>query len=277
MRAALREGRLLLIGAAILVWTLLPIYNLVALSFTPRKDAMGAIWPSQPTVENYRVVLTEGHYFLNHFWIQIGNSIFCALATCFLVLVIASCGSYAISRLRLRGGDWVANSALFSYLIPHSFLAIPIYAVMNKYGLLDTRTALILATVAFAVPYAMWVLIQHSESLPYELDEAAKVDGATPVQIFYLIYLPLMVPALIAIGTQAIVMSWNEYLLALLLLAHAERATLPLAIGYFLGIDDPPWPLVMALSMLYALPPIALYFAARRYMVSGLLSGAVKH
>jgi multiple sugar transport system permease protein len=277
MRRARREARLLLFGAFVLAWTLLPIYHMFMLAVTPVKEAVGtALWPDHPTLENFRIVVQQDHFFLRHFWIQLGNSVVTALVVCALVLAIAAAASFAIARLRVAWGGLVANAALVTYLIPAAFLAIPMYKIMSNYGLLDNRWALILAMVTFATPYAIWVLQQYAGSLPFELDEAARVDGASAPQIFLLIYLPLMTPALIAIGTYALLLAWNEYLYALLMLSSPNRVTLPVALGYFLSSDDSPWSLLMATSIIYALPPAALYYAVRRYMVSGLTSGAVK-
>jgi multiple sugar transport system permease protein len=278
LRVAWKQSRLVAIAVILLAWTLLPIYHMFMLSVTPLKEAVGtALWPENPTFDNYRTVFTEGHQFLRNFWLQLGNSVLTALAVAFLVLAIASAASFAVSRLKVAWGHYVTNAALLTYLIPASFLAIPMYRTMNTYGLLDSRWALIFVMVTFATPYAIWVLRQYADNLPFELDEAAKVDGATAPQIFRLIYLPLMAPALIAIGTYALLLAWNEYLYALLMLSSPDRVTLPVALGYFLVSDDAPWALLMATSMIYALPPAALYYAVRRYMVSGLTSGAVKH
>ena len=277
MSRPLREARLLLFGALILFWTLLPIYHMFMLAVTPVKEAVGtALWPDHPTLENFRIVIQQDHFFLRNFWIQLGNSILTALIVCALVLAISAAASFAIARLRVGWGGLLANAALLTYLIPAAFLAIPMYKIMNHYGLLDNRWALILAMVTFATPYAIWVLQQYADNLPFELDEAARVDGASIPQIFTLIYLPLMAPALIAIGTYALLLAWNEYLYALLMLSSPDRVTLPVALGYFLSSDDSPWALLMATSIIYALPPAALYYAVRRYMVSGLTAGAVK-
>ena len=134
-----------------------------------------------------------------------------------LVLCVASMATFAISRLRLRFGHWVSNAALFTYLIPAAFLAIPFYRVMGEYGLLNTRWALVFAMSTFAIPYAIWVLKQASDKLPYELDEAAVMDGASPMQLFRMVYLPLMLPSLVAVGIYALLLAWNEYLFAFLL------------------------------------------------------------
>jgi multiple sugar transport system permease protein len=277
VRAALGEAGLIVLGLVILVWTLLPIYHMLMLSLTPVSEAFGGrFWPDHPTLENFRIVVTEDHFFLQHFWLQLLNSVVVALATMALVLGVASLASFAIGRLRIRLGPWISNAALLTYLIPMAFLAIPFYRVMGDYGLLNSRWALIFAMTTFATPYAIWVMRQYAESVPFELDEAARVDGASPWQIFWMIYLPLLRPALIAIGTYALLLAWNEYLYAFLLLSTEKQHTLPVAMGYFLVTDDSPWPILMATAIIYALPPAALYYAVRKYMVSGLVSGATK-
>jgi multiple sugar transport system permease protein len=267
----------ILLGLVILIWTLLPIYHMVMLALTPINEAFGGrFWPDNPTLENFRTVFGQDHFFLQRFWLQLGNSVVVALATMALVLVVATLASFAIGRLKMPGGHVISNLALLTYLIPMAFLAIPFYRVMSEYGLLNTRTALVLAMSTFAIPYAIWVLRQYSANVPFELDEAAKVDGATPVQIFLMVYIPLLRPALIAIGTYALLLAWNEYLYAFLLLSSETQHTIPLTMGYFLVTDDSPWPLLMATAIIYALPPATLYYAVRRYMVTGLTAGATK-
>jgi multiple sugar transport system permease protein len=276
-RRVLSEGAFLLVGAVILIWTLLPIYHMVMLSLTPLSDSFaGRFWPANPTLENFRIVFAEDHFFLQDFWRQLWNSIFVAIATMVMVLVVASLASFAIGRLKLRYGHVISNTALLTYLIPAAFVAIPFYVIMSDYGLLNSLWALIFAMSTFAIPYAIWVLRQYGDSVPFELDEAAKVDGASPLQIFYLVYIPLLRPALIAIGTYALLLAWNEYLYAFLLLSTEKQHTIPVAMGYFLVTDDAPWTLLMATAIIYSLPPAALYYAVRKYMVSGLTAGATK-
>ncbi len=277
MRKLLGEARLTLIGIVILIWTLIPIYHLLVMSLTPKAETFaGALWPEKPTLENYGIVLNQEHYYLEHFWQQLWNSAFVAVMVCAITLAIASSATFAISRLKVRGGRTVSNMALATYLIPPAFLAIPMYKVMGVYSLLDTQWSLILTMVTFASPYAIWVLKQYADKLPYELDEAAKIDGASPLQIFRLIYLPLMMPSLVAIGTYALLLAWNEYLYAFLMLSADREITLAVALGLFLTTDDAPFNVLMATGAIYALPPAAIYYAFRRYMVSGLTAGAVK-
>lgn len=271
------EAKLLLIGIPVLLWTLLPIYHLLLFAISPRDAAFsGNLWPEQPTLRNFEIVLKQDHYFLIHFWEQLANSLIVAVSTGFLTLLIATFAAFAISRLRVEGGRTVMNLALFTYFIPAAFLAVPMYRTMGIYGLLNSKWALILAMVTVASPYAIWVLKQASDKLPYELDEAAVVDGASPLQLFWMVYLPLMKPSLVAVGTYALLLAWNEYLYAFLLLSRDTEITLPVALGNFLAADDSPWELLMTTGLIYALPPAAIYYAFKRYMVSGLTAGAVK-
>ena len=276
-RAISTEAQLLLVGIPVLLWTLVPIYHMFLFAISERDSATsGRLWPKNPTLQNFDIVFQKKHFYLNHFWQQMGNSLLIAVAVGALTLLVATCAAFAISRLKVRGGRTVMNLALFTYFIPAAFLAVPMYKTMGMYGLLNNDWALVLAMATIASPYAIWILRQASDKLPVELDEAAMIDGASPFQLFRMIYLPLMVPSLIAVGTYALLLAWNEYLYAFLLLSKDTAITLPVALGNFLSADDSPWELLMTAGFLYALPPAAIYYAFRKYMSSGLTAGAVK-
>jgi multiple sugar transport system permease protein len=277
LRAVTTEAKLLLIGIPVVIWTLLPIYHLFLFAISPKQEAFaGKLWPDNPTLRNFEIVFGQKHYFLSHFWLQLWNSLLIAVASGVITLLIATGAAFAISRLKVRGGRTVMNLALFTYFIPAAFLAVPMYKTMGIYGLLNSQWALIWAMVTIASPYAIWVLKQASDKLPIELDEAAVMDGATPMQLFRLVYLPLMMPSIVAVGTYALLLAWNEYLYAFLLLSRETDITLPVALGNFLAADDSPWELLMTTGLIYALPPAAIYFVFKRYMVAGLTAGAVK-
>jgi multiple sugar transport system permease protein len=275
--AVTTEAKLLLIGIPVAIWTLLPIYHLFLFAISPKESAFsGKLWPDHPTLHNFAVVFKQEHYYLHHFWQQLWNSLLIAVATGALTLLVATGAAFAISRLKVKGGRVVMNLALFTHFIPAAVLAVPMYRTMGLYGLLNSQWALILAMVTIAAPYSIWVLKQSSDQLPVELDEAAIMDGASPMQLFWFVYVPLMAPALVAIGTYALLLAWNEYLYAFLLLSKDTAVTLPVGLGNFLAADDSPWELLMTTGLIYALPPAAIYYAFRRYMVSGLTQGAVK-
>ncbi|MGX1787987.1 carbohydrate ABC transporter permease [Bosea sp. NPDC055332] len=277
MKKVLDEGKLILIAVPVLIWTLLPIYHLFVLSISTQESMLaGKLWPEKPTLQNFQIVFNQQHYYLTNFWLQLFNSFLIAIATGLLTLFIATCAAFAISRLKAPGGRSIMNFALATYLIPAAFLAIPMYKAMGTFGLLNTRVALILAMVALASPYAIWVLKQASDKLPKELDEAAIMDGANSLQLFRLVYLPLMKPSMVVIGIYALLLAWNEYLYAFLLLSSERAVPLAVGLGLFLSADDAPWNLLMTAGLIYAIPPAVIYYGFRKNMVTGLTSGAVK-
>ncbi|MFZ9298352.1 MAG: carbohydrate ABC transporter permease [Hylemonella sp.] len=276
-RSVTTEAKLLLIGIPVFLWTIIPVYHLFLFSISSKDSATsGRLWPKEPTLQNFDFVFHQKHFYLDHFWTQLGNSILIAVAVAAITLFVATAAAFAISRLKVKGGRTVLNLALFTYFIPAAFLAVPMYKTMGVYGLLNNQWALILAMVTIASPYCIWVLKQASDKLPWELDEAARIDGASALQLFRLVYLPLMTPSLVAVGTYALLLAWNEYLYAFLLLSNDKDVTLAVALGHFLSADDSPWELLMATGLVYALPPAAIYYAFKRYMVGGLTAGSVK-
>jgi multiple sugar transport system permease protein len=265
------------LSAVILVWTLTPIYNIIMVSLESEGDvAVTTIWPSQPSAESFWVVLTEGHWYLEAFWHQFGNSVFLAAMVTLLVLLIGSLTSFSISRMRIRNGWIITNAALLTYVIPGSFLAIPFYLIMNRYGMQNNPWSVIAVLVTFTTPYAIFIFQEYGRSIPLELDESARIDGASPAQIYFRIYLPLMAPALVAVGTYALLAAWNEYLYQFLLLSNDRSMTVAVALGKFLNSDVAPWNYMMATAIIYALPPLATYYIFRRRMSSGLTMGGVK-
>src|SRR5579859_5341978 len=271
------EAASMLLGIVLIVWSLTPIYNMVVIALSAHDDIFsGTIWPASPTLNAFYVVVTEGFWYLDHFWHQFGNSFFVGLMTMFLTLLIGSLASFTVGRMRLRFGWLLSNAALLTYVIPASFLAIPFYRIMQIYGLSNNLWSVIAAEVTFATPYAIFIFQQYAVSIPIELDESARIDGASPLQIYLRIYLPLMAPALVAVGTYALLLAWNEYLYQFLLLSNKESMTVPVALAQFLNSDEAPWNLMMATAVVYALPPIMLYYMFRRNMTAGLTMGGVK-
>src|SRR5258706_14780502 len=204
------------------------------------------------------------------FWHQFGNSVFLAAMVTILTLLIGSLTSFSVGRMRIRNGWLITNAALLTYVIPASFLAIPFYLIMQRYGLNNNPWSVIAVLVTFATPYAIFIFQEYGRSIPLELDESARIDGASPFQIYYKIYLPLMAPALVAVGTYALLLAWNEYLYQFLLLSSDRSMTVAVALGKFLNSDVAPWNYMMATAIIYALPPIATYYIFRRRMSSGL-------
>ena len=192
-----------------------------------------------------------------------------------LTLLIGSLASFAVSRMRLSKGSLLTNAALLTYAIPASFLIAPYYRIMHVYGLSDSLWAVIAAQVTFTTPFAILIMQLYASLIPFELDDAARVDGASPVQLYLRIYLPLMTPALAVVAIYALLLAWNDYLYQAVLLS-VRNMTASVAQGQLFTDTDAPWNAMMAAAILYVLPPIALLFALRRYVVAALPAGDVK-
>jgi multiple sugar transport system permease protein len=265
------------LSSVVLIWTILPLYNVVMVSLEDHSDVFSdKLFPSVLSLDGYWVVFTQGYWYLEDFWHQFGNRIHVGAATTFLTLAIASAASFSISRVRIRHGWMLSNVALMTYVIPQSFLAIPFYRIMQSYGLTNNLWSVIAAMVTFATPYAMFIFQQYGRSIPIELDESARIDGASPMQIYFRIYLPLMAPALVAVGTYALLLAWNEYLYQFLMLSDRRSMTVPVALAAFLNSDEAPWNYMMATAIVYAVLPIVIYYLVRGRMTAGLTVGGVK-
>jgi len=278
LRRAVTEAASVVLGVALLIWSLLPIYNMLLIALDPEGDNefAGYIWPPEPSLESFQAVWTESGQYLEHFWLRFGNSLYLGLLTMFLTVLIGSLASFAIGRMQLFKGRLLSEAALLTYVFPASFLAIPFIRVMHGYGLVDNFWAVIAAEVMFATPFAIVLLTRYAKLIPIELDEAARIDGASPGQVYLRIYLPLMAPALAAVATYALLLTWYEYVYQYLVLSSPRNWTVAIALEQFFDADEAPWNQMMAAAIVYALPPIAIFYFLRRYMVVGLTMGGVK-
>ena len=277
LRRVLSSGAAAVFGMVLMFWTLLPVYNMVLIALSEDGDEFtGSVWPSHPSFEGFQMIWTGEYWHLANFWHQLGNSAYIGLGTMVLTVLIGSLASFAMGRMGLRRGWRIGNLSLLTYAVPASFLVIPFSRLMTIYGLQDNLWAVIASQVTFATPYAILIFHQYGKLIPLELDDAARVDGATPVQVYVRIYLPLMAPALAAVATFALLVAWNEYLYQYILLSSPDSWTVAAAINQFFDSDEAPWSYLMSVAIVFSLPPIAVYYALRRYMVAGLTMGGVK-
>jgi len=272
LRRRLGEAGSVVLAIVLLIWSLLPVYQMLLIALDPEEGEIefsGNIWPSELSLDGFRDVVMQEARYLEDFWQQFGNSVFIGLLTMVLTVLIASLASFAVSRMRLSKGSLLTNAALLTYAIPASFLIVPYYGIMHGYGLSNSLWAVIAAQVAFAIPFAILMLQLYATLIPFELDDAARVDGASPVQLYLRIYLPLMTPALAVVAVYALLLAWNDYLYQAVLLSP-RNSTLAVTQGLLFTDADAPWNAMMASAIIYVLPPIALLFALRRYVVAGL-------
>lgn len=267
------------LGIVILIWSLMPVYNMLLIALDADEGDIefeGIIWPPEPSLHSFHAVVTQSYWLVEDFWRQFGNSFFIGVMTMILTVGIGSLASFAVGRMHVNRGWLLVNAPLFTYAIPASFLVIPFSRLMASYGLGNSLWAIIAANVTFATPYAILILQQYARLIPIELDEAAQVDGASPGQVYRRVYLPLMTPALAAVGTFALLLAWNEYLYQYVLLSSTRNMTVAVAIAQFFNSDEAPLNYMMATALIYSVPPIVIFYALRRYMAAGLTRGALK-
>jgi multiple sugar transport system permease protein len=272
LRRVIVEAGSIILGGVLLIWSLLPVYNMFLIALDPEEGEIefdGNLWPPEPSLEGFRAAVTQEARYLEDFWHQFGNSLYIGLSTMILTVLIGSLASFAVSRMRLSKGSLLTSAALLTYAIPASFLIVPYYRIMHAYGLSDNLWAVIAAQVTFATPFAILITQLYARLIPFELDDAARVDGASAIQVYLLIYLPLMTPALAIVAIYALLAAWNDYLYQAVLLS-VRHMTVSVTQGQLFTDTDAPWNAMMAAAILYVLPPIALLFALRRYVAASL-------
>jgi len=276
LRLRIVEAGSALLGVVLLIWSLTPVYNMLLIALDPEEGEIefdGNIWPPEPSLEGFRAALSQEARYLEEFWHQFGNSIYIGLLTTLATVLIASLASFAFGRLRLGRGLVPTNAGLLIYAIPASCLVIPLYRIMNRYGLSDNPLAVVAALVTFATPFAIVILQQYARLIPFELDEAARLDGASAAQIYRRIYLPLMMPALAVVASYALVIAWNDYVYQFVLLTSQRHTTVSVMQAQLFADTDAPWNAMMAAAIVYALPPLALFFGLHRYVAKRLARG----
>ena len=233
-------------------------------------SATRSFLPTVMTLENYARLLQKTTFLHN-----LGHSMVVALGTMVVGLSVSISAAYAFSRFRFPGRRLLMLQFLLVNMFPIVLLIIPLFIIMKNLGLLDTHLGLIIAHSTFSIPFATWMMISYFDAIPRSLDEAAMVDGCTPVGAMLKVVLPLTVPGIIATGIYIFITSWNEYLYASLLGGQNVR-TLTVAIQTLVGEYEIAWGLLTSGGVLGALPVTLLFMLIQKRLVAGMTQGAVK-
>jgi N,N'-diacetylchitobiose transport system permease protein len=264
-----------LAGLVVFVICVFPVYWMVNTSLLPRREinAPDPTWlPFGGSLDNYRTVLSGGRFF-DALWMSLGVTV----ATVGISLTFAFLAALAVTRFRFRGRKSFIVTLLLIQMIPVEGLFISQYKMLEGFHLLNTIAGLTLVYVANVLPFTVWTLRGFVAGVPYELEEAAMIDGCSRFQAFRRITFPLLAPGLVATGVFGFIQAWNEFTLAVVVMTREDSKTLPVWLASFLdvnrGID---WGGVMAGSTLIAVPVIIFFLLVQGRMVSGLTAGAVK-
>lgn len=289
-----RTARILLHFANLVVifFLLLPLFAVAVGSLQSEKSLQAntrAVLPDEYTLDNYIVILTAGEqkgrifeqttYLpdnIKNFFRAFANSTIVALSVTALTLALGSMSAYTVVRMRYRWIAWLMQANVVARFVPIIVLMIPLYVTMRGWGLLNSLAGVIIALTGFLLPYAILILAPYFDSIPQELEDAARIDGCTRFKAFLKVTLPLSTPGLSSCGVIMFIISWHELLIPLILNSKPEYMTLPVVIASLVGDVHVFFNLMMAICLLALLPSVVLVLLLQKYVVEGLAAGAVK-
>jgi multiple sugar transport system permease protein len=261
-------------GALVALYASAPLLWIASLSFKRGDDLhSGRFWPRVWTLDNYRTV-----FHTDLFTSALVNSIGISAIATALSVTLASLCAYALARLDFRGKKLVFSVALAIAMFPTVSLVGPLFEMWRTLGLYDTWAGLILAYMSFTLPLSIWILTAFFREIPWEVERAAQVDGATPGQAFRLVILPLAAPGVFTAAILTFFFAWNDFVFGISLTSTDAARTVPAALAFFTGASQfqQPTAAISAAAVVVTLPVIALVLAFQRRIVAGLTSGAVK-
>ncbi len=277
MRTTLQVRRTLTIAISVAVLLLIviaPFYWIFSSSIKAPQEIIArepTMIPQSFTMQHYDKLLGS-----SDFPTYLLNSIIVAALTMTITVLLSTSASYGLYRVRFPGRDMLFKVILITYVFPGILVLVPLYDMLTKIGLVDSRWALVVINVTFAAPFAVWMLQAFFKSVPYELEEAAALDGAGRLRILLRIVLPLTVPGIASIAIYAFITSWTEYMFASILIISDANRTLPVGLAGIIGQYQVDWGLLLAGATVTTLPVLLLFGLVGRSFVEGLTAGAVK-
>jgi multiple sugar transport system permease protein len=275
-----------------IAFLVLPLAPVVLGSLQSEKSVqqdVRSLLPAEYTLANFRLIISGGRnkgpifeqvsYLprsVEQFPLAFRNSLVVALAVTFATLAAASLSAYTLARLRLRWAPALLQLSLVSRMVPLIVLMVPLYVLFRSYGLLNSLTGIIVAEVGLLLPYAILILVPYFAAFPTDLEDAARIDGCTRWDAFLRIILPLSTPGLAACGVILFILSWHELLIPLILVSRPEFMTVPVVLAGLVSDYFVFFTLMMAICLLGLLPTLALVLALQKYVVRGLVAGALK-
>lgn len=256
------------------IGTVFPILQIVTISLRPSDQLYStslALVPDGATLRAYRVMLFEKPFLL---WLR--NSFVVSMAVTLLGVTLASTAAYAFSRFRFPGRQQGLYLFLMTQMFPATMLMLPLYVLLKALHLLDTFAGLVVAYTATALPFCVWTMRGYYDTIPVELEQAAMIDGCTPLQAFTRVTLPLAAPALAITALFSFMAAWSEFLVARIVISQQALYTLPLGLESLAGQFQTEWANYAAGSLLVCVPVMALFVALNRWIVGGLSLGGVK-
>lgn len=230
-----------------------------------------AFLPKSITFENYRIVLRQLNFTNN-----IANSIVIAGLTTVIAIVISALGAYGVVRFFPKFGKKLTRVLITTYMFPPILLAVPYSIIMGKIGMMNNRLGLVIVYLSFSVPYAIWLLVGFFQTVPLDIEEAARVDGANKLVVFGKIVLPIVAPGIVAVAIYTFINAWNEFLYSLILMNSSSKMTVAVALKSLEGQEVLDWGVMMAASALVVIPSVVFFMLIQKKIAGGLAAGSVK-
>ena len=285
----------LLLHACNGLWLAFVLFPMFAVSFAAfqtekeiQRDVTNVI-PHEITLDNFTLILSQGRLkgksfvfeeylpdTISNFYRGFTNSVIVAVSVTILTLVAGSFSAYTIARFRFRWTIWFLQMNVFSRFVPLLVLMLPLFVAFRNLGLLNTLYGVILAQTGFLIPFAILILVPYFETIPSDLEDAARLDGCSRFTAFVRVILPISTPGLAACGVIMFIISWHDLIIALILNSRVEFMTLPVILASMVGESQIFFNLIMAAALLALLPTLILVVLLQKYVVAGLAAGAVK-
>lgn len=258
------------------IWSIFPILWVLITSFKPREEVFSTtikFIPDHPTLDNYIYLLTnKDGMFLSWF----ANSLLIALAATAIGVFLAATAAYSFSRFKFIGKKSFFFSFLIAQMFPGALLVVPLYSIMKTYGLLNSFLGLIIAYTTVSLPFCVMMLKGFFDTIPFELEEAARVDGLSPFGTFWRIVMPLSLPGLSVTALYSFINAWNEFLFALTFMNQESYYTLPVGLRTFVNQYVTDWHYMAAGAILTTVPVMIFFWFSQKYLISGLTAGGTK-
>ena len=272
-RKRLRRIALIALQILVLIITLLPFFWMFSVSLKPATEPFAIparLWPDNPTIENYKTAFHPEfrRYFL--------NSAIISLATIVISISAGLLAAYSFSRFRIRGFGVLLIAVILAQMFPVATIIIPIFKMVREAGLLNTYLALIIAYITITLPVTIWMLLGFISNIPPDLEEAALIDGATRLQAFWRVVVPLARPGIVAAAVWIVVVTWQEFMFALAFTQTREMRTVSVGMNDFIGQYGIRYGELMASSVMVSIPIVLVFFFLQRQFVAGMTAGATK-
>lgn len=258
----------------LLLWSIFPLIWMVTTSFKSTEEIFvypPEFLPRRFTLDNFRTLFSQSSFFAYFL-----NSLRVSVLTMLFALILSALGAYGLVRFRFRGKESLARLILLTYMFAPIMIVIPFYIIIRKVGLVNTHTALVLALTSFSLPFTLWLLRSFFQTIPLELEEAARVDGATNLEAAIYIILPLATPGIIATAIFTLILAWNDYIFARILITSDPLKTLPVGVQDLFNQTVVDWGMIMASGVLITIPVLFFFVFIQQYLIEGWGAGGVK-